>query len=346
MSLVWLDERTLATRFGDFRLHRFRNPATRDLALAAVVGVVGTPAPLLARVHSSCVTSEAYGACDCDCAEQLAASLAEIAGAGRGVLFYLMQEGRGAGFAAKARDRMLVQASRHRLTTFEAYEQMGLGKDQRRYGEVAAMRRLLGITAPFVLLSNNPDKITAIEAEGVPIDGVRSIEHRPSPWSFHYITAKQRSGHALSAGMEPIGAAELPEEVESFEPYRLDARPAVLHVASYLLPVRDEGAAAPCWFRLHLYRDEESATDRVVLDYRGDPVAAPFVAVCRESLEDRFPLRVPSEAQVGWRRAISAIKAAGAGCIVFRNTQNVDAEAPPRDDLDDLLVSRHLAATA
>src|SRR6185436_1559805 len=114
----------------------------------AVVGAVGAPAPLLARVHSSCVTSEAYGACDCDCAEQLAASLAEIAGAGRGVLFYLMQEGRGAGFAAKARDRMLVQTSRHRLTTFEAYARMGLDHDCRRYEEVGDLCRLLGVRAP------------------------------------------------------------------------------------------------------------------------------------------------------------------------------------------------------
>jgi len=341
MTLVRLDDRALATRFGDFRLHRFRNSATGELALAAVVGTMDDPTPLLARVHSSCVTSEAYGACDCDCAEQLADSLAEIAGAGRGVLFYLMQEGRGAGFAAKARDRMLVQASRHRLTTFEAYEQMGLGKDQRRYGEVAAMRRALGITAPFVLLSNNPDKIGAIEEEGVPIVSVRAIEHRPSPWSFHYITAKQRSGHSLSAGSEPVGAAELPEDVESFEPHPLDERPSISRIASYLLPVRPDGADAPCWFRLHLYRDQTSATDRVVLDHRGGRAEAPLVETLTESLDDRFPLRAPSAAQIYWRRAVAAIRAGGAGCVVFRS-----AEVPRDDDLDGFLVSRHLAALA
>ena len=77
-ALELVEARSLATRFGDFRLHRFRNRSTGSLALAAVFGAVGGSAPLLARVHSSCVTSEAYGACDCDCAEQLATSLSEI----------------------------------------------------------------------------------------------------------------------------------------------------------------------------------------------------------------------------------------------------------------------------
>src|SRR5215468_10688416 len=148
-SLLALDERPLNTVHGRFRAHRFHNLSTGQPAVAVATGDITGRSPLLARVHSSCITSEAFGACDCDCAEQLDAAIAQIAHGGRGALFYLMQEGRGAGFVAKALDRMLVQASGNRLTTFEAYAQLGLPDDQRSYGEVAAMVRLLGVTAPL-----------------------------------------------------------------------------------------------------------------------------------------------------------------------------------------------------
>src|SRR4029453_15909931 len=117
-----------------------------DYALAVAMGDLTGAAPLLARIHSSCITSESYGGGDCDCVQQLDTALERIARAGRGVVFYLMQEGRGAGFLAKARDRMIVQASGNRLTTFEAYAQMGIEKDQRRYDEVGFACRLLGVT--------------------------------------------------------------------------------------------------------------------------------------------------------------------------------------------------------
>src|SRR5262249_49235355 len=158
--------------------------------LAVARGDLASPAPLLARVHSSCVTSEAFAACDCDCAEQLDGALGTIAARGRGVIFYLMQEGRGAGFALKARDRMMVQASRDAVTTFEAFERMGLHKDQRRYEEVASVIQILGITSPLELLTNNPDKVAAMERQGIAIARVLSIRHRPSPYNLHYLAAK------------------------------------------------------------------------------------------------------------------------------------------------------------
>ena len=115
-TLVALGAEPLVTRHGEFLVHRFHNCTSGTTALAVTFGDVGGGAPLHARVHSSCITSEAFGACDCDCADQLDGALAHIASCGRGVLFYLMQEGRGAGFVAKALDRMLVQASTAPLT--------------------------------------------------------------------------------------------------------------------------------------------------------------------------------------------------------------------------------------
>src|SRR6185369_16928013 len=98
---LYLGARPLSTRHGEFVVHIAQNLATGAVAFAVTLGDVGSPETLLARVHSSCVTSETFGGCDCDCVEQLDAALAQIASAGRGVVFYLLQEGRGAGLVAK-----------------------------------------------------------------------------------------------------------------------------------------------------------------------------------------------------------------------------------------------------
>jgi 3,4-dihydroxy 2-butanone 4-phosphate synthase/GTP cyclohydrolase II len=338
-SLLRVDERPLPTIHGDFRLQRFRNLATQRLVFAATIGDVAAPEPLLVRVHSSCVTSETYGACDCDCAEQLGIAIAQIGRSGRGAIFYLMQEGRGAGFAAKARDRMLVQASGHRLTTFEAYAQMGLGRDHRHYDEVEAACRLLDIRAPLRLLSNNPDKVAALAAVGIPIADVQRLEHAPTPFNVHYIAAKQRFGHLLAADEQTTRAAELPEPVTAFEPYALSGLPHVVRMASYLLPVRF-GNGEPCWFRLHAYVDTAAGTDRVVLDHRRSG-ALPFASAQRESLEDRFPLRAPSERRRRWREVVTRIAARGAGCVLFEHGEAAGA-APDPTGLE--LLARHAAA--
>ena len=114
-ALVLLGENAIETRYGRFVLHRFHDSAVRTPAFALTRGNVRTAKPLLTRVHSSCVTSEFYGGCDCDCAEQLDGALAAIAAEGRGAVFYLMQEGRGAGFVAKACDRMLAEKDERSL---------------------------------------------------------------------------------------------------------------------------------------------------------------------------------------------------------------------------------------
>jgi GTP cyclohydrolase II len=228
------------------------------------------------------------------------------------VLFYLTQEGRGAGFAAKARDRMLVQASRNRLTTFEAYDRLGLGHDQRRYDEVAAACRLLGVTAPLRVLTNNPEKLGALRAAGVAVAGAHPVAVGASPFSVHYLAAKSRSGHLLTAGRG--AAAALPERVVSLRPRPVRGVPGFLELASYLLPLR---APSPAWFRLHLYLDVAARRERVVLTHRlrrhGE---APLVHVQRDAILERFPLRHPRLARE-WERARAAIVRRGAGCALF-----------------------------
>jgi len=333
-TLVGLGTHPLVTTHGDFVVHVFQNLITRAPALAVVCGDVTTPDPLLARVHSSCVTSESYGGCDCDCAQQLDAALRQIARAGRGVVFYLMQEGRGAGFLAKARDRMIVQASGHRLSTFEAYEQMGLEPDCRRYDEIGYARQLLGIAAPFELLTNNPEKTTGLDAAGVPIAGVRPLRHPASPFNAHYLRAKSRVGHTLAADTAPI--ATLPESVARFEPRRLATAPYLVHMASYLLPValRDEGDPGPHWFWSHAYLDTTTGRARVVLSYGPPDGAVLPVRIQTDTLLERFPMRDGRPQRRCWNATVRAFVRSGTGCAVFTTLHDLGADSTAASDPD------------
>jgi GTP cyclohydrolase II len=303
---------------GSFRIATFLNLSTRSMVLALCHGELQSPAPLLARVHSSCMTSETFGGCDCDCAGQLDAALEAIGRAGRGVVFYLLQEGRGAGFVAKARDRMMVQASRDRVTTFDAYARMGLGRDYRRYDDVAFAAAALGIGAPLALLTNNPDKVEALRAAHVAVAEVLPLERAPSPFNLHYLTAKSRSGHALSDPVRhAVAAAPLPEPIAYFDPHPLTERPRFVRVASYLLPIRAlPPAQGVHWLRLHAFFDLAVHRERVLFTYGRDRNALPFVRVERESLLARFPLG-DRRAHTRWRAAVERIVARGAGCALF-----------------------------
>ena len=325
-TLISLGVRPLATPQGDFTVHLFRNVVTWDYALVLTCGDVTTPAPLLARVHSSCVTSESYGSCDCDCAEQLDAALAQLARAGRGALFYLMQEGRGAGLCAKARDRMIVQASGNRLTTFEAFARMGLDRDRRRYDEVGSACRILGVTAPLELLSNNPDKIAAIEGEGIRIAAVRPLCQAPSAFNVHYLTAKARAGHTLGAAAGGPGTTALPEPVVYADPVALPQAPHLLRMASYLLPiVAPQGAqpGAPDWLRLHAYCDLDTGAEWIVMTRGVTNGGAPLVRLQPETLLERFAGRDGGPLRRRWHATVRAFVRHGAGCAVL----------VPRDDL-------------
>lgn len=352
-TLLRLEQHPLSTAHGVFETHVFHNIETQRYAIALTLGQVDDPAPLLTRVHSSCVTSEAFGACDCDCAGQLDVALRTIRAEGRGAVFYLLQEGRGAGFLAKARDRMIVQSSRHRMTTFEAYEQMGLGGDHRRYDEVAFACRMLSVRAPLRLLTNNPEKVAALESEKLVIESTVPLHEQVSPFNLHYLASKSRSGHALGDPSQRDCAADLPEVVRYFDPYLLDDAPRFLHVASYLLPVRLPPAASipsvptePHWFWLHLHFDRRERKERVVLTSRRDPDAEPLVRVHNERLLDRFLGRHGCSE---WLATVRDIADRGAGCVAFLPTTlggRPDAAAAAPDRAAEQLLAHHLRALA
>ncbi len=353
-TLLHAGVRTIATRHGDFTVHVCRDLTRHTYLLVIVCGDPTTQEPLLARVHSSCVTSETFGACDCDCTEQLDAALGVIAAAGRGVVFYLDQEGRGAGFAAKVRDRMLVQASHGRLDTFEAYAQMGLAADLRSYEAVAAARTLLGITAPLTLLTNNPEKLTMLATLGVPLGASVGLALPPSPFNRHYLAAKAEAGHQLppSSGVQ----AEPPEPVDPIVPAGLVAATSLVRIGAYWLPVRvhDDAVVAAHWFRLHAYADLAGGRERVVLTY-GDQTTTPvLLRVQREALLERLPAQHPGIEKRRWSATVRAFLAHGSGVAVMiddaRGATMLGAGIPapavldPTPDATTLALARHHCA--
>lgn len=320
-----LGQRRIETRHGPFALHFFRDLAEARLAMVLVRGDPATPAPLLARVHSSCLTSECLMGCDCDCAEQLEGALERIARAGRGVLVYLMQEGRGAGLSAKARDRMLVQASGNRITTFDAYAEMGLPADLRRYDAVASILAMLAIRGPLRLMTNNPEKVAAVgralEAEKIEVANSEPIGGRRSPFNRDYLHAKRSAGHALERpGSEP--GARPPERVRAFDPIVHERDPSRLVTASYFLPIALTGAGrepAVEWFRSSVLVERATGRESIVLS-RADSSAPAALAIpgpdrwIALSLLDRLPVaEAPGRSRLA--RALSGICERGAGHV-------------------------------
>jgi GTP cyclohydrolase II len=173
--------------------------------VAMVMGDVENQSGILVRVHSECLTSEVFGSLKCDCREQLEAALGEIGRRGQGVVLYLRQEGRGIGLTNKIRAYQL-QSRGH--DTVDANRILGLPDDAREYGAAAAMLAHLGI-ASVQLMTNNPEKIRALRALGVTLDGRHGVVVGHNPFSAPYLEAKRlRMGHALPS----IGVTEAATE--------------------------------------------------------------------------------------------------------------------------------------
>ncbi|MBJ21936.1 MAG: hypothetical protein GY910_04835 [bacterium] len=340
-----LGEHSLAFADFEFDVHFFRDLAHDATAMAISLGDLGRSVPLLARVHSSCVTSECLMGCDCDCAEQLEAALVTMARAGRGVVFYLMQEGRGAGLTAKARDRMIVQASGNRVTTFEAFASMGLPADLRSYDIVAPMSRMLGIRAPIKLLTNNPEKAAAVasalEAEKIEVFGIESIQGPTSRFNRDYLSAKHDLGHVLDRPSRRQGALP-PTAVRVFEPAALHGDPQRVVTASYFLPIalprgREEAvqtvpvdAGDVEWFRLSVVYDRATERETILLSLGGgeggiesDPDRRSEPVTMR--LFDRLP-GSGSSGRAALRRSLWAIRERGSGGVLVRFDDRDHAE--------------------
>ncbi|MBB5272294.1 GTP cyclohydrolase II [Quisquiliibacterium transsilvanicum] len=186
----------LPTPWAVFELHGFEEIASGREHVALTLGEVSDGAPVLARMHSECLTGDALYSLRCDCGAQLEAALAAIAAEGRGVLLYLRQEGRGIGLLNKIRAYRLQDAG---ADTVEANHQLGLAADLRTYEAAAEMFALLGVSR-LRLMTNNPRKIRALEERGIEIAERMPLQIQPNPHNAGYLRTKAtRLGHLLTA---------------------------------------------------------------------------------------------------------------------------------------------------
>lgn len=195
-------ETRLPTRFGDFRVVGYADEHSGAEHLALVYGDP-TGADVLTRVHSECLTGDAFGSQRCDCGEQLDAAMAAVVAEGRGVVVYLRgQEGRGIGLLNKLRAYELQDGG---ADTVDANVQLGLPIDARDYGAAARILLDLGVSS-VDLLSNNPAKQSGLQAHGIAVRHRIPLQTQPTEHNVHYLrTKRDRMSHHLSEIEAAVG---------------------------------------------------------------------------------------------------------------------------------------------
>ncbi len=189
----------LPTPWAVFRLHAFVDPASGKEHLAIVLGNLAGNEPVLARVHSECLTGDGLFSQRCDCGAQLETALRRIAEEGRGMVLYLRQEGRGIGLVNKIRAYQLQDAG---ADTVEANEQLGFPADMRRYDLCQPMLRYFDVRV-LRLMTNNPRKVQAMEKLGVAVSERVPIQVNRNPYNEGYLSTKAaKLGHWLKEKLE------------------------------------------------------------------------------------------------------------------------------------------------
>ncbi|HEY2858503.1 MAG TPA: GTP cyclohydrolase II [Terracidiphilus sp.] len=216
-------EADFPTRWGNFRIMGFEGvlPSPRPCCehgetagkrveglVALVMGDIHTTTPLV-RIHSQCLTGDVFGSLRCDCRLQLELALGKIAEEGAGILLYEQQEGRGIGLMAKLKAYELQDKG---LDTVEANVELGFAPDCRAYELPAEVLKLLDVSA-VRLMTNNPEKVSALQAAGVDVTERVSAEVEAQGSFERYMRTKQeKMGHLLDSIPEPVPNALVGEE--------------------------------------------------------------------------------------------------------------------------------------
>jgi 3,4-dihydroxy 2-butanone 4-phosphate synthase/GTP cyclohydrolase II len=184
----------MPTAWGNFDLVAYRQTNTQEIHLALIKGTWDKDEPILVRVHSSCATGDIFGSCRCDCGPQLHAAMELVEQAGKGVVLYMNQEGRGIGLINKLKAYKLQEEG---MDTVQANLALGLPMDGRDYGVGAQILRDLNISK-IRLISNNPQKRVGLLGYGLEIIEQVPIEILPNPHNEKYLqTKRDKMGHTI-----------------------------------------------------------------------------------------------------------------------------------------------------
>ena len=190
--ISFVETSALPTDIANFKVHAFTEEQSKKDHLVIAFGNLVSNKPILARIHSQCITGESFFSMRCDCRFQLTESLQQIANNGSGAIFYLQQEGRGIGLSNKIRAYKLQDEG---MDTVEANHQLGFHEDERNYEIVASMADHLNIHS-VDLMTNNPKKIKALEKMGLKVNKRIPILSKSNQHNKKYLTTKAKKlGH-------------------------------------------------------------------------------------------------------------------------------------------------------
>ncbi len=186
------------TLYGDFQFNVYESILDKESHIALVKGDIANGEPVLVRVHSQCLTGDVFGSLRCDCGEQIHHAMAMIEDAGKGVIVYMRQEGRGIGLTNKLRAYQLQD--KEGLDTVEANEKLGFPADLRDYGIGAQILVELGVKK-MRLMTNNPRKVTGLAGYGLEVVERIPLESEPNKFNRRYLETKRtKLGHLLFNG--------------------------------------------------------------------------------------------------------------------------------------------------